>query len=373
VSSLRNSETLSATTPGRICLFGEHQDYLELPVIAAAISLIVCAEGKRTTGKRVRIALPDLSTELSFDIDQTLPYVTERDYLRSGVNVLKRNGFSFSAGIACEIRSNIPINAGTSSSSALTVSWIHLLTQLADHPRDVGSEQLARWAHEAEVAEFNEPGGMMDHYSTAMGGILYLQFFPALRATPLHPSLGTFVLGDSLQEKDTKGILAGVKNVVLEIERRLRTEYPEFSLHTARTEDLDRYRSSLQGDQRALVRGTLRNRLLTHEALALLSLSSPVEEKFGELLNQHQAVLRDVLKISTPKIDRMLDAALAAGAVGGKINGSGGGGCMFAYAPHNAERIAEAIEREGGRAYIVSVSAGTSVTRGGSNHLTKTA
>jgi galactokinase len=55
----------------------------------------------------------------------------------------------------------------------------------------------------------------------------------------------------------------------------------------------------------------------------------------------------------------MLDAALAAGALGGKINGSGGGGCMFVYAPTHTEAIAEAIEREGGKAYIVSVDVGT--------------
>ncbi|MDC0235199.1 galactokinase family protein, partial [Candidatus Marinimicrobia bacterium] len=30
---------LEISTPGRICLFGEHQDYLGLPVIAMAISL----------------------------------------------------------------------------------------------------------------------------------------------------------------------------------------------------------------------------------------------------------------------------------------------------------------------------------------------
>jgi galactokinase len=30
---------MQITTPGRICLFGEHQDYLGLPIIALAISL----------------------------------------------------------------------------------------------------------------------------------------------------------------------------------------------------------------------------------------------------------------------------------------------------------------------------------------------
>jgi galactokinase len=79
------------------------------------------------------------------------------------------------------------------------------------------------------------------------------------------------------------------------------------------------------------------------------------------LLWEHQCILRDILKISTPKIDRLLDAALEAGAFGGKINGSGGGGCMFAYSPDSPEKVAEAIEKVGGKAYIVKIDDGTRV------------
>ena len=57
----------------------------------------------------------------------------------------------------------------------------------------------------------------------------------------------------------------------------------------------------------------------------------------------------------------MMDAALNAGALGGKINGSGGGGCMFAYAPNNPEQVAEAIEKVGGKAYIVQKDEGTRI------------
>ena len=56
-----------------------------------------------------------------------------------------------------------------------------------------------------------------------------------------------------------------------------------------------------------------------------------------------------------------MDAASNAGALGGKINGSGGGGCMFAYAPNNPEDVAEAIEKAGGKAYIVQKDEGTRI------------
>ncbi len=81
-------------------------------------------------------------------------------------------------------------------------------------------------------------------------------------------------------------------------------------------------------------------------------------------MSEHHAVLRDVQGISTPKIERMMKAALKAGAYGGKINGSGGGGCMFVYAPEEPESVAAAIEREGGKAYVVRVDEGTRVEEG---------
>jgi galactokinase len=57
----------------------------------------------------------------------------------------------------------------------------------------------------------------------------------------------------------------------------------------------------------------------------------------------------------------MLNAAIDVGALGGKINGSGGGGCMFAYAPENFEEVAEAIERVGGKSYIIQSDDGTRI------------
>ncbi|HAO48430.1 MAG TPA: GHMP kinase, partial [Runella sp.] len=40
---------MKISTPGRICLFGEHQDYLGLPVVAAAISRRISIEGGKSS------------------------------------------------------------------------------------------------------------------------------------------------------------------------------------------------------------------------------------------------------------------------------------------------------------------------------------
>jgi galactokinase len=358
------SGSLKISTPGRVCLFGEHQDYLGLPVIPCAISLRISIEGTPRTDHDVRIQLPDIGSTESFSLKGPLPYTLERDYFRSAVNVLRRHGYLFSRGVDCTVKGAIPINAGTSSSSALLVSWVNFLARMSDQHDTLAPEAVARYAHEAEVVEFNEPGGMMDHYSTALGGIIAIDFYPEFRVTPLWAELGTFVLGDSGEPKDTKGILARVKNRVLDIAGRLKAADPRFSLLEATSSGVGRRAAALERGEYDLLAGTVRNHEITLEALSLFKQTPLDHLRLGNLLTTHQAVLRDVLKISTPKIDRMISAALDAGAYGGKINGSGGGGCMFVYAPVEPERVAQAIDRVGGKAFIVRADEGTRVDEG---------
>jgi galactokinase len=314
-------------------------------------------EGVPRDDREVILHLPDIGSEERFSLDGTLAYRVERDYFRSAVNIVRREGFSFAHGMECTVRGTIPINSGTSSSSALIVTWINILARMSDQRRVLTAKELATLAHRAEVLEFGEPGGMMDHYSTAYGGVLAIDFQPAVRVEEFRAKLGTFVLGDSHEPKDTKGILGRVKEGVLQIVKKLVRQDPSFSLLTV--SDLGRFAQQLAPDEGELLAGTLQNRDLTREARLLLSTPSVDHRKLGALLNEHQNVLRDVLKISTPKIDRMLGAAVASGAYGGKINGSGGGGCMFVYAPEDPAAVARAIEREGGTAYVVSPDEGT--------------
>jgi len=354
---------LWVSSPGRICLFGEHQDYLLLPVIPAAISLRISIGGFQRDDREVLLDLPDIDSTERFSLDGPLTYRAERDYFRSAVNVVRREGFTFSRGLQCTVRGEIPINSGTSSSSALTVSWINFLTRASDQHRALDALEIARLAHAAEVLEFHEPGGMMDHYSTSCGGVLAIDFVPRVRVENLRPRLGAFVLGNSGEPKDTKQILARVKNQVLTAVDQLRKRFDDFSLQTVRSDSLERYRSLVSPAQFELLGGTVKNRDITRRALELLRKAEIDHRAIGRLLTDHQTVLGEILRISTPKIDRMLNAANAAGAYGGKINGSGGGGCMLAYAPEQTDAVARAIEKAGGKARVVTVDEGTRVDR----------
>jgi galactokinase len=357
---------ISVSTPGRVCLFGEHQDYLGLPVILCAISLRITMEARQRTDMEIRIDLPDIGSREEFSLRGPLAYIRERDYFRSAVNILRREGFTFARGLDCSVRGTIPINAGTSSSSALVVTWINLLAAMSDQDASLSPQECARFAHRAEVLEFGEPGGMMDQCAAAYGGVTAIDFKPEFDVEPLDVELGELVLGDSGEPKDTKGILSRVKDSVLDAVQLLRRRDPRFSLARAAAGSFSLTGSGLTPSQVKVLDGTIRNRDITREARGVLKKKPLDHLRLGELLSMHQSVLRDVLGISTPKIDRMLDAAVAAGAYGGKINGSGGGGCMFAYAPVNPEAVAEAVARAGGKPHIVKVDTGT--RREGAGH-----
>jgi galactokinase len=197
---------------------------------------------------------------------------------------------------------------------------------------------------------------MMDQYTTAMGHIIHLESEPNISIQSLNPKLGSFVLGDSEQPKDTMGILKRLNDSRVEILNTLRTKNPTINI---RTMNNDINLSDLNNEQRKMYKGTVQNRNLLQKALVELKKNEPNYELIGMLLTELHVVLRDIFDISTPKIESMLDAAMNAGALGGKITGSGGGGCMFAYAPDHPEKVAEAIEQAGGKAYIVYSDDGT--------------
>ena len=346
---------MEVSAPGRICLFGEHQDYLGLPIIAMAITLRMHISGKKRKDNKVNIHLKDFGLNESFSLND-LQYLRTRDYFKSGFRTCINEGLEYSNGFDVIISSNIPIKAGVGSSSAMIVSWINFLSQMADNTIVWTQEKIGKLAYQAESLEFNEPGGMMDQYSSAIGGMIYLESDPKLSIKIMNPNIGNFVLGNSCEPKNTFEILNRCKDMRINIFEKLRKRNSNFDIHNQEKVDI----SFLSKGEQNIFKGTMKNRNILLKVLPELNKESPDPYSIGKYLSQHHEVLRDVLNISTPKIENMLDAALSAGALGGKITGSGGGGCMFAYAPYNPQIVAEAIERAGGKSFIISSGKGAS-------------
>ena len=354
-------QKFKVSAPGRICLFGEHQDYLQLPVIAAAISERIYIEGKLRNDNKVIIDLPDISEKKEFQLNFPLKYTEERDYFKSSLNVLYKHGFRLSNGIDSVVHGSIPINAGASSSSALVVAWVNLLSQLSDSKIVLSPETIGKYAHEAEVIEFNEPGGMMDEITSAIGGLLRLDFYPSLKISEIDSQLKSFILADSGEPKNTKYVLSHVKERILKVVKLLADRDPDFSLQSLKYDDIQFFSDDLIKEDLELLKGTIKNRDITNYAEKILSAEILDHKLFGELLNEHQEILRSALGISTDKIDSMIKTALKKGAYGAKINGSGGGGTMFAYVPENTTNILEELKKLSARSYIINIGAGTDI------------
>lgn len=354
---------LSVSAPARLCLFGEHSDYLGLSVITAAIDLRLRISGTPRSDQRFYINLPDIHGFESFEADGELPYVKERDYYRSVINVLRRRGVHIPHGFDCEIHSEIPKQAGCASSSALIIAWITFLLHAFGDPRRRRPKEIAWMGYEAEVLEFGEPGGWMDHFTSALGGLLHLDCGgdrPRIRRLPAR--LGKFVLADSLDPKDTLRFLQRVRSGRLDIIHKLEPGIRLSSLRKIGEGDIEKFRNHpLSEDEFLLLRETIRNREYAEEGLTLLRAAAVEPERLGHLLNRQHDLLRDVFKISTAKIDRLMDVALEHGARGGKINGSGGGGCLFVYAPQTFMKVAQAIRLSGGQSYVIDVASGVRV------------
>jgi galactokinase len=343
--------------PGRLCLFGEHQDYLGLPVIATAISLFIKMEAEKRDDKLVVVKMPDIGETETIDLNAPIVYERPRQYLRSGLKVIRDLGYDLPHGLTVTVRGDIPINAGTASSSAFVIAWLKLLLEVCQAPEANDPETLARLGHKAEVLEFCEPGGMMDHFAAAMGGTIFVDTRPPFRAEKLPVQLDGFVLGDTLERKETLEVLRQAKEQALEAFRQIKLRHPEFDIHTTPTDIALNYAEELPEPLRSKAIAHIHDRDLCREAYAMLSRGEVEQQRLGSMLTEHHRWLK-VLGVSTPKLDRLVEAALEAGALGAKLNGSGGGGCMFAYAPSKQQRVAEAIERFGGKSFVVSVAQG---------------
>ncbi|MBE7025130.1 MAG: GHMP kinase [Ruminococcaceae bacterium] len=354
-------QEIRVSTPSRLCLFGEHLDYLGLEVIAVAINLRFSAKIVKRDDRLVHIRIRDASidtlnaenseglyTEYVFDLTKPMSYENNRDYLRSTVNVLSRAGYPLT-GVDIQMDSEIPIGKGMCSSSTMIVVLTKALLESISHPDAENPERIARLAFDAEVTEFGEPGGMMDHYTSAIGGLVNLSFPNGeTEVYPLTGKLGgRFILFDSLQQKDTTRVLGNAKTPALEAIAML-SEYGIKSVKDFTDDAKLPLLEKLDADHRRVLSAAVDNYRILLEAKKLLAADEIDDAAIGALICRHHANLRDGLQISTPRIEEILQTAMENGALGGKINGSGGGGCGYVYVrEEDCEKVMKAIEALG--------------------------
>jgi D-glycero-alpha-D-manno-heptose-7-phosphate kinase len=219
-------------------------------------------------------------------------------------------------GVEVTTMGDIPAGAGLASSSAVTVGALHAMyTYLGE---SVTTDRLAKEACEIEINRLKKPIGLQDQYICALGGFRFLEF---------HPD------GKVLSER-------------IELEPRLRNRLNESLLlfYTGMTRQAD----SILGEQKENIRNS---RKLLHQikhmaCLAREELLAGNLDIIGELLHENWMLKKQLAsRVSNPTIDAIYDAALKAGAIGGKITGAGGGGFFLLYCPYERrEAVRDALD-----------------------------
>jgi galactokinase len=251
-----------------------------------------------------------------------------------------------------EVTSEIPMQAGASSSSALLVAWCALIAHRFQAKRwDLAWIAQAAWR--AEVEWFNQPGGMMDQAVCALGGTQSLSFAPEFQATHLSSPPGNWILFDSQQPKDTLGVLERAKHRRLELLEEWRA-MEEWSWQSHRR----RFPQHWSAEDRQLMSTTIENKIVSEQGTLEARREQPSKQRLGSLLTEHHHWLSAGIQVSTDRIDGILKSALEAGALGGKINGSGGGGTGFVLClDQDQDRVMEAIEAASGVPIPIAIGA----------------
>ncbi|SFW65428.1 galactokinase [Sinomicrobium oceani] len=355
-------EDIYSIAPGRVCLFGDHQDYLGLPVIACAINRFVKLRAVPNDRGVFHLNLKDLGEERTINLDVSTEKLQYRDYLLSSLRVLHRYGCVPDRGYDIEIRGDVPMNAGISSSTAVVVAWINFLASTFGINQPLTPELLSRIAYEAEVTEHGEPGGKMDQYSIGVGNIVHIETGKHFSCNIIGHALDGLIVAESGVPKETIGTLSRLKNNALDAVAHIRTKYPDFILAHTAPEDIEKYLHALPEALHPFFEAAIKNHACTRQALEILKHKTPDMKRLGGLMNEHHAILRDLLHITVPRIDDMVNAALEAGAFGAKIVGSGGGGSIVVIAPEKQQNVIEALRLAGAQdAYRVSVDRGARI------------
>ncbi len=342
--------------PARICFFGDHQDYLGLPVIAGTINQYITLTATVNTSSRFHVHLKDLGEQFVMATDIKDNEIKEGDFFGAAIAVLRSKGLSFNKGYTIEISGNIPINAGLSSSSAVTVAWIRFLIAIQQHETQVTDKEIGQWAYQTEVVFFKAPGGIMDHLSIAQGGLLYIDT-KTQKTEHLEGHLGDLVVAESGIPKKTLTVLKNAKVFAQNAIAAIQKHHPDFELIHAEGSDYERYLNLVPLEYQQHWYAAVHNYQITKAAKKLLSGGEEHTAQLGKLMDYHQQILQTHIQNTPPRMVEMIVAAKKAGALGAKTIGSGGGGCILTMVNATTkDKVIAALLKQGAvKAYEVQL------------------
>ncbi len=164
--------TETAYAPGRVEVLGNHTDYNQGVVLAAAIDRGLTMTGRTrtngivvlTSGTRVEVRLPELR-RLTDERWANYPLGVVQQFVLAGYHV---------TGFEAEITSDLPVGAGLSSSAALEVATAGLLMKL--HGWRVDPLEVAKLCRRAENEFVGVASGLLDQATSVFGRANHLVY-----------------------------------------------------------------------------------------------------------------------------------------------------------------------------------------------------
>jgi mevalonate kinase len=304
---------VKASAPGKIILFGEHAVVYNRPALAVPVTQVhVDVEVSDSPRAGIFINAPDidLHAELnSLPADHPIGSVILKLFQLFGISQFPPLDIS--------ITSTIPVASGLGSGAAVSVALIRALALHVAYP--LTNDQVNDLVYEVEKLHHGTPSGIDNTVITYNKPVYFIKGQPIEIFKVGKPF--TLVIGDT-------GIPALTKESV--------------------------------GDVRSLwLRDTVNfenffNEIAQIVLIARRSIESGKPELLGELMDRNHALLQQ-LTVSSPELNKLVEAARKAGALGAKLSGGGRGGNMIALVEQaKAESVANALMSAGARQAIVT-------------------
>lgn len=308
-----------AHAPGKVILFGEHAVVYGRPAIAVPVHQV------RATADVTDLAdAPAGAVFLASDATGTRAWLSdlpEDDPLRRITqSTLECLPAADRPALSIHITSTIPIASGLGSGAAVSVAIARAVSEHLGHP--LTADAVSALAFDVERLHHGTPSGIDNTVVSYESPVYFVRGEPIERV-----KVGVafdLLIGDT-------GVPAPTAKAVASVRRGWESQ----------REVMETLFDSI-GD----IAGRARTAIETGHVTAL-----------GSLMSENQALLAE-MGVSSPELNRLIDAALRAGAIGAKLSGGGMGGNMIAVVtPDRAGPVAAALLEAGAaRAFATQVA-----------------
>ena len=329
--------------PGRVNVIGEHTDYNDGFVLPVALPHTTrAAVGRRTDGRVALASLRGDDPVVEVDVRDLAPRHPDgwAGYPAGVVDGLRER---LGGGVAVLVDTDVPVGAGLSSSAALTCAVALALSDLV--APELGREDMVELARRSENEFVGAPTGILDQSASLLCTAGHALFLDTRDRRTEQVPLDLAAAGLELLVVDT-----GTSHTHADGgygDRRRECEQAAERLGVPALRDVTDVGGLAALDGEPVLQRRARH-IVTENARVLevveILRGTGDPRAIGPVLSVGHASLRDDFEISTPELDAVVDAAVAAGAHGARMVGGGFGGSAVVLVDADlAEHVAEAV------------------------------